>query len=187
MLVLFFSGQLYSHGLTMTTAELTLRNSNHLTVTVRTSLSGLFNRMQWQNKPLSLVHLMAEDNNALMDFSAQLKVLFLQDMPIRFTDYALISPNLRLPKLAKLRQQIEREIANSLLPDVVGQEHDRSNYLVIYLDGFIPKQALADDIESSVQVVFPGALADIMVSFNRPLVQTLPAVEGRQIYHESFY
>jgi|GEM_PF-3945426 len=187
LLALFMSSQLYSHGLTMTTAELTLRNNNHLTVTVRTSLAELFNRMEWQDKPASLVHLMAEDNKALTRFRKQLGQLFIREMPIKFSDHALISPNLRLPKLVALRRQVEVAIANSLLPSVEGADHDRSNYLVVYVDGFIPKQALMSDIASSVEVVFPQVLADIMISFNRPLVQTLPASEGTRLYQQSFY
>lgn len=171
----------------MTTAELTLRNNNHLTVTVRTSLVELFDRMQWQDKPLSLVHMMAKDGKALAIFRKQLSLLFMRDMPIRFSDQALISPNLRLPKLMALRRQIEVEIANSLLPRVEGADHDRSNYLVVIVDGFIPKQALSSDFPSSVEVVFSPVLADIMVSFNRPLVQTLPATKSARFYQQSFY
>ena len=185
LLVLCLSGQLYGHGLTMTTAQLTLRNNNHLTVTVSASLAELFNGMNWQDKPPSLIHLMADDGIALADFRGQLSQLFLDDMPISFAGQALISPNLRLPHLPKLKQQIETEIAYSLMPNT--DEHDRSNYLVVYLDGFIPKKAFALDGASSVEAVFPDVLGDILVSFNRPLVQTLPATKGERHYQESFY
>ena len=187
MAFMFFSSQLFSHGLTMTTAELTLRNNNHLTLAIRTSLPALFNRMQWQNKPVSLIHLMAEDGVALTAFRSQLNLLFLKNMPITFADYALISPNLRLPSQAVLRRQIETDIANSLLPSNEERDHDRSNYLLVYVDGFIPKKALSTGDASRVEVLFPDELADIMVSFNRPLVQTLPASQGRRLYQETFY
>ena len=186
LLALMFSGPAFSHGLTMTTAELTLRNNNHLTMAIRTSIPPLFKQMEWPEKPASLVHLMAEDGKDLALFRAQLATLFLQEMPVTFAGYKLISPNLRLPKLSKLRQQIEREISLALLPPMEGDEHDRSNYLVAYLDGFIPKKALSSTKQSHVEVVFPEALADIMVSFNRPLVQTLPATNKKRVYQESF-
>ncbi|EAQ66930.1 hypothetical protein MED121_13420 [Marinomonas sp. MED121] len=185
LLVLSVSGQLYAHGLTMTTAELTLRNNNHLTVTVRVSLTELFNRMNWQHKPPSLIHLMAEDGIALAGFRGAISQLFLAEMPISFMGQSLISPNLRLPNLAQLKQQVEADIAYSLMP--AADEHDRSNYLVVYLDGFIPKKAFAAKGASSVEAVFPEVLGDIMVSFNRPLVQTLPATKGDRQYQESFY
>lgn len=170
----------------MTTAELTLRNDNHLTVTVRTSLSELFKRMQWQNKPLSLVHMMAADGKSLASFRAQLSLVFMRDMPITFLEQALISPNLRLPTLTALRRQIEVEIANGLLPSIEGEGHDRSNYLVVFVDGFIPKKALSKDLASSVEVAFSPVLSDIMISFNRPLIQTLPAAKNARLYQQSF-
>ena len=179
---LLLTSPVMAHGLSMTTAEIALRQNRHISVTVRTSLSDLFASMQWSDKPASLLHLAGADQQSLSLFRKQIHTLFTTDMPVFLGEYPLESQQARVPGLKKIRQLLQTEIATKVLKGENGHSHDegeqdRQNYLVIYVDGFIPKQDNKTALPE-LQVQFPSQLGDIMVSYVQPKVQTL--IKGKK-------
>lgn len=175
------SGKITAHGLTMTTAEIVLRHNSHITITVRTSLASLFQRMQWPEKPVSLLHLTSDDK-ALAQFRNELAKLFSENMPVSFNNISMESANLRIAKLPQLKHQLQTEIANVIMAKTMGHDdHDRQNYLVINIDGFMPKSVK----KAEINIVFPAALADVMVSYSKPQVQTLSGKDKAHTYQQT--
>ena len=182
----------YAHGLTMTTAEIALRHDKHISMTLRTSLNGLFSRMQWQEKPVSLLHLANGNERVLSVFRQQLNKLFTTQMPVYSGQYSLDSQQARLPNIKHLRQQLQTEIATLVLNGNNKQsnlthqhengEQDRKNYLVVYIDGF-----LINNKQKELQVQFPVELGDILVSYIQPKVQTLTRGEKQTFYRQQLH
>ena len=57
IMVLSFSQQVTAHGLNMSTAQVTLRQNNHISIRVHTSLKDLVAQLNWQGKPQSFTEL----------------------------------------------------------------------------------------------------------------------------------
>jgi len=169
LVTIIMSSKIAAHGLTMTTAEIVLRHNNHVSITVRTALSSLFHEMKWAGKPSSLLHL-TSDEKSLRQFRNELAKLFSEKMPVSFNNIAMESPNLRIAKLPQLKHQLQTEIANGILTSSTDHvPHDRQNYLVVNIDGFMPQK-----IETAeLNIIFPAELGDVMVSYSKPQVQTL--------------
>ncbi|WP_088329621.1 hypothetical protein [Lacimicrobium sp. SS2-24] len=179
---LFETAMVSAHGLNITTATMTLRQKDHLSVRVATSLTALFQRMQWQGKPLSIAHLVA-DESKMVEFHQQLVKMFSQELVIAVDGQPLESRQTRLLNIAQLRQQLQDEIATAVLPghtdhhkqDTHGRYHD----LVINIDGFIPAAGQLKDL----QIDFPIELGPIMTSYSEPKIQTLAAGQQTTRYH----
>lgn len=194
MLLLFCSlmatNKVLAHGLSMTTAEIALRHNKHISLTIRTSLSELFARMHWQEKPASLLHLASGDNKTLTLFRQQLNSLFTAQMPVYSGKLLLDSQRARLPGIQQLRKMLQKEIADQVLTGNKGKhehgEQDRQNYLVAYIDGFLIANDEADNLEE-LQVRFPTELGDILVSYVEPKVQTLTKGKQHTFYRQRLH
>jgi hypothetical protein len=57
-----------SHGLSMTTASVTPRQKNHISIRIQPSLPDLASRMTWPGKPKSLMHLSSADEKQIKAF-----------------------------------------------------------------------------------------------------------------------
>ncbi len=180
LVTIIMSGNIFAHGLTMTTAEIILRHNSHVTITVRTALTALFNDMQWRGKPATLLHLTSDDK-ALAQFRTELAKLFSEKMPVSFNNILMESANLRIAKLPQLKRQLQTEIANGILVKTMGhEEHDRKNYLVVNIDGFMQENVK----NAEINIVFPAELADVMVSYSKPQVQTLSGKGKKHNYRQ---
>jgi len=181
-LLMLYSGNVLSHGLTMTTAQVTQRHNNHITIRVETELTELFKKMTWQKKPASLLHLANGSDVVLSGFRLELARLFSEKMLISFAGKAIESANLRLASADKIKQQLLLEVANNVLNKVAlknslshshndhgNSNNGRQNYLVVKVDGFIPTEIN----QQAIEILFPTELGNIMVSYNKPQVQTL--------------
>ncbi|WDD98516.1 hypothetical protein [Thalassomonas actiniarum] len=182
--------QAAAHGLSMTSAEIALRHDKHISLTIRTSLSDLFARMLWPEKPASLLHLASGDNKTLTLFRQQLNHLFTAKMPVYSGKISLDSQRARLPGIQQLRKMLQKEIAGKVLKNHKGKhehgEQDRQNYLVAYIDGFLLAGDRADN-PRELQVQFPTELGDILVSYVEPKVQTLTKGKQHTFYRQLLY
>ncbi|MCE9687914.1 hypothetical protein LZP73_17180 [Shewanella sp. AS16] len=188
-----------AHGLNMTSANISLRQHNHLSLTVATSLTALFHRLEWQGKPASIAHLVA-DEAKLAEFHRQLVQVFAERLTISIDGQPLASRQTRAPSLAQLKQRLEEEIAEALLPPhkAQGQAHDHGAHeamphealsheplshekyqtLVIHIDGFMPRAVKAE----MLNVHFPPALGPVLTNYSEPRSQTLtPGADGSSL------
>lgn len=164
-----------AHGLNMTSANITLRQHNHLSLTVATSLTELFRQLTWQGKPSSMFQLMS-DEAQLTAFHFQLEQLFTAQLTVVIDGQLLSSRQTRVPSIKQLQQLLQEEIAKALLPPHTGKEdHDDYRTLVISIDGFMPKSVAAEQLN----VHFPPALGPVLANYSEPYTQTLaPTANG---------
>jgi hypothetical protein len=88
-----------SHGLSMTTASVTLRQKNHISIRIQTSLPDLASHMNWPNKPKSLMHLSSADDKQIARFRQALVKLFTKGMPITIGNKPMQSQMACLPSV----------------------------------------------------------------------------------------
>lgn len=184
VLLLSLSVQAAAHGLNMSTAQVTLRQNNHISIRVHTSLKDLLAQLNWQGKPQSFTELATTTQTKLKPMSAALHALFTKSMPIKFGNIAMDSKKTRLPSPQQLQSKLQKMLAQQVMQrhqDKHKSGHHSSNDLVIEIDGFIPKNAQG----SQIDIGFPKELGSIMVSYNKPQVQTLKAGKSATNYRQA--
>ncbi|GLX79039.1 hypothetical protein tinsulaeT_23790 [Thalassotalea insulae] len=169
---LFETATVTAHGLNMTTANITVRQKNHLSVRVATSLTALFRHMQWQGKPLSIAH-MVSDEGKLEEFHQRLEQMFSEQLTILVEGKPLQSRQIRLMNLTQLRQYLRSEVAEAVLPQ--RDKHESYQDFVINIDGFMPSTGKGEKLK----INFPVELGPIMTSYSEPKIQTL--AKGEQV------
>ena len=184
LLILSVTGKANAHGLNMSTAQVTLRQNNHISIRVHTSLKEVLAQLSWQGKPKSFTQLATATENNLKPMSLALHTLFTKNMPVSFGEKEMNSKKARLPSPKQLQVKLQKALAEKVMQKRQGQHQDefhRSNDLVIEIDGFIPKGVT----NSQIQISFPKELGAIMVSYNKPQVQTLKAGKSATRYHQA--
>jgi hypothetical protein len=173
--VLLQSAPSYAHGVNMTTATITLRQHNHLSVRLATSLTAIFHQLDWQGKPPYLAHLLVNEED-LKAFHHQLVQLFEQGLVIQIDNNRLLNRQTRILNLEQLGEQLRNEAAEAILPG--HSPHENYQGLVIFVDGFIPKQSA----RKQLKIDFPAELGPILTSYSEPQMQTLQAGETTTHY-----
>ena len=184
IIALSLSAQTAAHGLNMSTAQVTLRQNNHISIRVHTSLKNLVAQLNWQGKPQSFTELATTPQTKLKPMSAALHALFMKNMPVKFGNIAMDSKKARLPSPQQLQSKLQKMLAQKVMQkhqDKHQSDHHSSNDLVIEIDGFIPKNAEG----SQIDIGFPKELGSIMVSYNKPQVQTLKAGKRATNYRQA--
>ncbi len=178
--LLAWTGSLFAHGLQMTTAQIVQRQENYLYITVKTSLVEVFNRMKYQGKPASLMHLANGSAEQLNLFREALLELFRSQLKLSVGDKPLQSINVKTLPENQLRKLLQDDVAEQILSSkMVGMNHhsDRRNNLRIEVDGFIA----ANQEQRVFQANFPKELGQILVSYTKPEMQTIsPGEQGSQ-------
>jgi len=159
----------HAHGLSMSTAQVTLRQNNHISIRIQTSLKELLAQLQWQGKPTSIMALAALNEKSVQSLSHALKNLFM-NMPVKVGSQTMASSQARLPSDKKLLAQLQALVAQVILKNKQ-HGHDRDNYFNVEIDGFIPSGQHSRELN----IAFPKELGTIMVSYSKPTVQTLKA------------
>lgn len=184
IIALSLSTQTAAHGLNMSSAQVTLRQNNHISIRVHTSLKDLLAQLNWQGKPQSFTELATSPQTKLKPMSAALHTLFTKSMPIKFGNIAMDSKRTRLPNPQQLQIKLQKVLAQQVMQkhqDKHQSSHHSSNDLVIEIDGFIPKNAEG----SQIDIGFPKELGAIMVSYNKPQVQTLKGGKSATHYRQA--
>jgi len=185
-LVLSMTGNVNAHGLNMSTAQVTLRQNNHISIRVHTSLKEVLAQLKWQGKPKSFTELATSTQANLKPMSLALHALFTNDMPVRVGDKVMESKKARLPTPRQLQAKLQKVLAQKVMQQRQGKSagnHHSSNDLTIEIDGFIPKGIT----HSQINISFPKELGAIMVSYNKPQVQTLKAGKKATGYSQQLY
>ena len=167
------SSVVYAHGLSMSTAQVTLRQNNHISIRIQTSLKALLAQLPWQGKPASVMALATVNEKNIRPLSNALKELF-GNMPVKIGNQSIASSQARLPSDQKLLAQVQTLVAQAILKNKQHEQvdkHDRDNYLQVFIDGFIPSGQHSRELN----IAFPKELGTIMVSYSKPSVQTLKA------------
>lgn len=167
-----------AHGLHMTTVSVTQRQGDHLSFTIHTSLTDLFNRMEYKGKPGSVIYLANGSDEEIVQFRRQILTLLQQKMQLAVTQQPLQSVEVRTVESKALRELLLRDVAEHVLQAGVATDpngNPRSDYLRIDIDGFIPKGEGAQVLEVS----FPKELGQILISYSKPQMQTInPGEQG---------
>lgn len=184
IMVLSLSQHVTAHGLNMSTAQVTLRQNNHISIRVHTSLKDLVAQLNWQGKPQSFTELATISQAKLKPMSVALHALFTKKMPVKIGDKEMDSKKARLPSPQQLQSKLQKALAQQVMQkhqDKHHNDHQSNNDLVIEIDGFIAKNAKG----SKIDIGFPKELGSIMVSYNKPQVQTLKAGKNATHYHQA--
>lgn len=183
-MALSLSGQVTAHGLNMSTAQVTLRQNNHINIRVHTSLKDLLAQLNWQGKPQSFTELATITQAKLKPMSVALHTLFTKNMPVSIGDKEMDSKKARLPSVRQLQSTLQKALAQQVMQKhqkkQQGNHHNR-NDLIIEIDGFISK----DTKGSQINIDFPEELGTIMVSYIKPQVQTLKAGKSATHYQQT--
>lgn len=169
-----------AHGLHMTTVAVTLRQGDHLSLTVHTSLTDLFNRMEYDGKPGSVIYLANGSDKEIEQFRQQILSLVKQT-PLTVAQQPLQSVEVRMARAEALRELLLNAVAEHVLQagTAAGASSDpRSNYLRIDIDGFIPKGDGTPVLEAN----FPQAFGPILFSYSKPQMQTIEPGEHGSHY-----
>lgn len=173
LLLLAWIGPLAAHGLNMTSVEVVQRQSNHLTLTLQTPLSPLFSRMEYPDKPPTLMHLAGGTEETLASFRQRLLALMQEQTRLLVAQQPLESVRIYIPPIEELRALIQDQVSEQVLNhSQSGSDSETSrhhNTLRLALDGFIPDGPGPRTLEAS----FPKELGPILISYSRPQVQTL--------------
>ncbi|MBL4795335.1 MAG: hypothetical protein JKY24_07520, partial [Pseudomonadales bacterium] len=109
--------------------------------------------------------------------SKRLKTLFDIETPVFIGDNPLDSKRIIIPNVSQLKTIIQSELSSNILNKQFGpaKNTDRSHYLRITIEGFIPKQSKTGELD----IVFPKVLGPIIVSYVKPIQSTLsPSEDG---------
>ncbi len=177
------SSVVYAHGLSMSTAQVTLRQNNHISIRIQTSLKALLSQLQWQGKPASVMALAAVNEKSIQPLSAALQDLF-ANMPVTIGAQSMASSQARLPSEKTLLTQVQTLVAQAILNKQQHKHvdaHGRENYLQVEIDGFIPNGERSEELN----IAFPKELGTIMVSYSKPSVQTLKAGKHATGYRQA--
>ncbi len=183
LMTLGFSGFASAHGLNMSTAQVTLRQNNHISIRVHTSLKEVLAQLNWKGKPKSFTELATSTEDKLKPMGLALHALFTDKMPITVGDKKMASIKARLPNARQLQSKLQKVLAQKVMQKRQGKQqsgHHSSNDLIIEIDGFVPKGA----DNSQLNIHFPKELGAIMVSYNKPQVQTLKAGKSATRYQQ---
>lgn len=184
ILTLSMTGNVSAHGLNMSSAQVTLRQSNHITIRVHTSLKDLLAQLHWQGKPQSFTELATTTEAKLKPMSVALHTLFTKNMLVSIGDIEMDSKKARLPNSRQLQSKLQKILAQKVMQKRQGKQkgdHHSNNDLVIEIDGFIPKGAK----NSQLNIHFPKELGAITVSYNKPQMQTLKAGKSATRYYQA--
>lgn len=184
VITLGFSGFASAHGLNMSTAQVTLRQNNHISIRVHTSLKEILAQLNWKGKPKSFTELATSTEDKLKPMGLALRALFTDKMPITVGDTKMESKKARLPNARQLQSKLQKVLAQKVMQKRQGKQqndHHSSNDLIIEIDGFVPKGADS----SQLNIHFPKELGAIMVSYNKPQVQTLKAGKSATRYQQA--
>lgn len=174
----------HAHGLHMSSAHIVQRQDNYLYITIETSLPALFKQLDYADKPASLAHLAAGSALQLNQFRQALVALFQQQLQLSVAGQPLQSLKVRLWSEADLHRHIQDEVANELLAALPGGGHPhdgRDNYLRVEVDGFIASGANP----RLLQATFPKALGQMMVSYSKPVSQTISPGTAGSVYQQA--
>ncbi len=177
-LLLLWTQTAVAHGLHMTTIEVTQRQGDHLSLTIHTALTTLFNRMQYNGKPRSVIYLANGSDDEIAQFRQQIITLMRKEMQLTVMEQPLQSVQVRIVPSERLREMLLHDVARHILQADVAHEHNgnpRGNYLRIDIDGFIPRGEGAKVLEAH----FPKELGAVLVSYSKPQLQTVdPGEQG---------
>ncbi len=179
--------EVLSHGLDMTTAQVTLRQNNHITIKINTSLKALLERLEWQGKPANYIQLARLDVASLTALQVSLRALFESQMQVEIGGSNMISKQVRLPKEAELLSLIKQNVSAFILQQSANNQDSakeikggRSRYLSIIMDGFIDTSAQ----NKMLHINFPKVLGGIMVSYSKPSVQSFKNNNKQTNYYQ---
>lgn len=169
----------FAHGLDLSSAQVTLRWDNHISIKIQTPIAAMFNQLDWESKPDSLQELLSIGDAQVDDFAAAIRLFFEEQMPATVGGKPLESRRVVLGKSSELRKQLQAVLANTILNSHLGDaEHDRDNYLQVVVEAFVPRDSGSRDLA----IHFPKELGEIVVTYVKPLQQTLKPDSSGSIF-----
>lgn len=177
--------QVLAHGLNITSAQITQRHDNHLTIHITLSVMDLAKRLNWENKPPTMMHLVGAKPVQFEHFHRAINYTFTQDLKIVVGGALMESKQVRLPNATELQKTMQTAFASNVIPkDPESHAHNDSAHAIdrikIFIDGFVSKKA----IDRVLRITFPEVIVPITVSYSKPKVQTLMPKQGPAIYQE---
>lgn len=154
----------WAHGLHANRAEIALRHTNHLTLTLYYDPVALLTA---SHRQLNFQALSAQKSDALKAEYRFIKNLLQETIRVRFGADELESGHYRFSKPEAFTDAVQSTFMESIL-NRQQHSHQKSMYLKMELDGFIPKGA-----NTPLHVHFPKELAEVIVTFYRPVQQSL--------------
>jgi len=186
-----------AHGLKINTAQVNIRNDNHMIVRIRYDLMHFLHQLN-QEKPLPLAFLANMSDQQLEQQFERIKAAFRDNLSIRLNNKPLQSMQFRFNSLPRFRAKIREQFMQQTRQQAMqknGQNkqqkksqthsHDdqQQTFHMVNVDGFLP----ANHSNGNLAIDFPLELGEIMVTYSKPVSQTLKAdantIRYRQVIH----
>ncbi|GAB6041675.1 hypothetical protein [Endothiovibrio diazotrophicus] len=168
------------HGLTITTAGVTLRNGNHLMLHLQYDPLRMWHKVNdgAGGAPIDLGRLASLPDAEFEAGYRAIQAYLREGLTVRAADRPLTSPQFRFPPAAEFRRVVREGFMRRVLAAKQGGGHfhedARHDYQSAWLDGFLPEGSESGELE----LHFPPALGEVMVTYSRPRSWTLRPDEG---------
>ena len=176
-----------AHGLNATTANVVVRNRSHVMLYLQYDPLRLLSKITKRNNLLAVLSGLPEE--ALEKEYQHIKNLLQKKLVIRYNQQTIVSPNFRFPELQKfsylIREQFMDAVTANQKVEVVDHAHkNRSDFQILEVDGFLPKNSAGKILEASLDIHFPRELGTVIVTYSEPLSQTVkPGKNGSHYRH----
>lgn len=157
---------LAGHGLQISTATIVQRYGSHLSLTLHYNPLKL---LQAENNMPRMAVLSNMSEEAYAKEYATIQQFFQKHLDIKIGERALFSPHFRFNPPEKFKKALRGAFMEAMTLQQSGHGHSHPPMLYVKLDGFLPKDANS----SRLLVHFPKEIGEVMVSFSRPVIQTL--------------
>lgn len=172
ILFFLFTTFIYSHGLNIFTAYVTLRNTNHISLTLHFDLIELIeNIYKRDNKKFDLIKLANSSKKEFEKEYKKVKELFEKELTIKFNKTPIDSPYFKFFTIDEFKKGIRDKFMSTII-DKQTHSHSHNHYFKkIRVDGFMPKNQTKGDLN----IHFPKEIEEVMVTFAKPRTQTIKA------------
>lgn len=179
-----WAGTALGHGLTMTTAGVSIRNDTHLIVHLQYDPLRVWSQANSSEggRPPSPAELA---NMADAQFERGYDVMKTElegKFSARFDGQPVESLHFHFPPAAEFKRLVRQQFMDQVMDKEGGHtSHDhREYYLNTMIDGFLPKGAE----KGGLDITFPPSLGEILATYSRPQSQTLAPEKDGVHYHQ---
>ncbi|WP_087462843.1 hypothetical protein [Oleiphilus messinensis] len=174
-----------AHGLNLSNANVILRNDNHLTIKVQYRWQPFVEQampeQSWARTLPALASLKPED------FSRQylaMQALIENELQVYYDGKPIQSVRFRFPDSNQSQQFFRTALASQLVrAEAHGHGHEDLQFQSFELDGFIAEKSPG----GILTVDFPAEFGTMLVSYIRPVTQTLKPDRKGVHYHQQLY
>jgi hypothetical protein len=164
---LVFTSFSQANHLHLAKVKMVQRNDNYIYVTINTPFQQLFNKLEYANKPNTLLQFANGSFNDMRLFRLALLDLFHEQLTVEVASKPLQYIKVKTLSEAQIKRVAKASVAKLHPNDKSPDRHKNSNnlYLRINIDGYTNLKIQPEQVET----IFPKELGEVELSFSKKL------------------